>query len=203
MAIYGTKAWWKKHRKPPELLLRKKRVSKPCVRCLMMFLPKKNKVVYCSSSCAKINHPVSEETRRKIALSNTGKTRKIPPFTEEHKRRISEGLKRSGHRPPLQKGAKCHFWKGGVAKKNDLIRHSLEYKQWREAVYKRDNYICVLCGYKGGNKLNADHIKRFSEYPTLRFNLDNGRTLCVDCHRGTENYGNTKKYVNDFATKTS
>lgn len=59
---------------------------------------------------------------------------------------------------------------------------------FRNEVFKRDNYTCQLCGKHGGN-LNADHIKSFSEYPDLRFDLSNGRTLCVPCHRNTDSYG--------------
>lgn len=81
-----------------------------------------------------------------------------------------------------------NFWKGGVNKINLKIRGSLQYRLWRESVFERDNYTCVWCGQRGG-KLNADHIKPFCDYPELRFAIDNGRTLCIPCHRKTDTWG--------------
>lgn len=79
------------------------------------------------------------------------------------------------------------------------LRTSLKYRQWRESVFRRDNWTCQECGQKGG-KLNADHLKRFAHYPELRFDIDNGRTLCEECHRKTKNFGNKK--LNDELLST-
>lgn len=51
--------------------------------------------------------------------------------------------------------------------------------------------VCNTC-QKGG-KLNADHIKRFADFPTLRLDISNGRTLCECCHRQTTTFGNKKQ----------
>ena len=78
---------------------------------------------------------------------------------------------------------------------NIKIRSSLEYKLWRRAVFERDNYNCIWCGNNKGGNLNADHIKSFALYPELRFAIDNGRTLCIDCHKTTESYLKNKNGV--------
>lgn len=72
-------------------------------------------------------------------------------------------------------------WKGGISDENHRIRESTEYKKWRQDVFTRDKYTCRICGLKGAN-LNAHHIKSFSIYPELRFELSNGITLCKECH---------------------
>lgn len=63
-------------------------------------------------------------------------------------------------------------------------RECSSYKEWREAVYQRDDYTCQKCGQRGG-KLNAHHIKSYAKYPDLRLDINNGITLCVDCHKIT------------------
>ena len=98
---------------------------------------------------------------------------------------------------PQISGENNNKWKGGITATNNKIRTSLEYKIWRRSVFERDGYTCVWCNDKGGwskekNKtivLNADHIKPFAKYPEHRFDLDNGRTLCHDCHKTTDTYG--------------
>ncbi|KKM94268.1 hypothetical protein LCGC14_1200140 [marine sediment metagenome] len=65
------------------------------------------------------------------------------------------------------------------------IRYSTEAKEWRKAVFERDDYTCRLCNKKGGY-LEADHIKPFAYFPKLRFELSNGRTLCRKCHDKTK-----------------
>lgn len=86
-------------------------------------------------------------------------------------------------------------WKGGVSTENERQRKSKEYRKWRSDVFQRDDYTCQECNKKGG-RLNADHIKPFAYFKDLRFELSNGRTLCVQCHRKTDTYGlGAKKYA--------
>ena len=116
---------------------------------------------------------VSDETIRKIKIK-----RATQVFTDERNKKISES----------HKGSKHWNWQGGKTKVTMKLRKSREYKFWRTEVFERDDYTCIWCGKKGGD-LNADHIKPFCDYPDLRFNIDNGRTLCIDCHKKTDTYG--------------
>lgn len=53
-------------------------------------------------------------------------------------------------------------------------------KDWSVAVKARDGK-CMCCG--ATTALVAHHIKPKSQYPELKFDVDNGQTLCVDCHK--------------------
>lgn len=59
-------------------------------------------------------------------------------------------------------------------------------KEWVESVFKRDDHTCKECNTRGG-KLNAHHILPFRHWkdPQHSLNIQNGITLCEDCHRET------------------
>ena len=58
------------------------------------------------------------------------------------------------------------------------------YKKWRKDVYARDGYKCQLGlpNCKRDKRLQAHHIKTWSKYPSLRLEVNNGITLCSECH---------------------
>jgi len=102
-------------------------------------------------------------------------------------------------------GDKHWNYKGNSLLKN-TIRSSFEMRQWRSDVFQRDSYTCQLCGQKSGD-IEAHHIKSFSQIlednniKTIEqalecqelWNINNGQTLCLKCHKKTNNYGGRKK----------
>ena len=62
-----------------------------------------------------------------------------------------------------------------------MVRNSSQYVEWRTNVFNRDNYTCQKCGKRGGD-LEAHHLYPFAEFPEKRFLVDNGVTLCCECH---------------------
>ena len=104
-------------------------------------------------------------------------------------------------------GSNHHNWKGGKTKLSFQIRNSAEYSFWRMSVFKRDFFTCQHCGAKNkkGEKyiFDADHIYPFSkildDYNITSieeaisceklWDIENGRTLCRDCHKKTETWG--------------
>ena len=65
---------------------------------------------------------------------------------------------------------------------NDTLdRSKKEYKIWRNEVFRRDDFRCAICGDE--TNIEAHHIKPFLKYPDLRFDVNNGITLCRNCHK--------------------
>ena len=132
----------------------------------------------------------TDEHRKNIANSKKGIS-KIYRSEETRLRSISKlkiGPWKGKSRPEIT-GEKHYLWKGGKCRTE---RHSLmqkaEYTSWRRSVFERDLFTCQHCKVKGG-RLEADHIKPWASFPLLRYEISNGRTLCVSCHRKTPTWG--------------
>lgn len=57
-----------------------------------------------------------------------------------------------------------------------------QYVNWRKQVYQRDKYTCQWPNCNSKKKLNAHHIKTWASFPGLRFDVNNGITLCKYHH---------------------
>ena len=171
--------------------------------------------IYCSMECRKIGRgakisqsqkgrpgykPSPEGLARRIA-ANLGRVpwNKGKHWSAEHQAIRCAALRKSEklkvHLDFLHakfRGSQSPHWKGGITPENKVARGSLQCRMWRRRVFKRDNYTCQICGNRGG-ELHADHIKPFSLHPELRWELTNGRTLCITCHRETPTYGRMRK----------
>jgi len=105
------------------------------------------------------------------------------PLTVEHREKIKLGS---------PKGEKHYNWKGGITPINKKLRDSSEYKLWRKKIFERDNWTCVWCKDNKGGNLQAHHIKSWAKYPELRYEINNGITLCDLCHSKTDNFSHRK-----------
>jgi 5-methylcytosine-specific restriction endonuclease McrA len=116
------------------------------------------------------------------------------------------GLKSMVQNHDYKKGSVNPNWKGGTTPLRQKISSLQAYKDWRKSVYKRDDYTCQSCK-KRGVFLNADHIKPYSQIIAENgiidveqaksclelWDISNGRTLCVGCHRQTSTYGGNSR----------
>ena len=80
-----------------------------------------------------------------------------------------------------QRGIPLDEFDGFSTTEQHMARNNTYYKEWVRKVFDRDNYTCQCCGKRGSN-LNAHHLYNFSDYPDLRYDINNGITLCEACH---------------------
>lgn len=126
------------------------------------------------------------------------------------KRRVKEEIKGKFNpqfgKPKFNRRGENHSnWQGGTTGIGKMIRNCIEYKDWRMKILKRDNFTCQICKIRGGGvKLNVDHFPKalavlivenniykesdINNYFEL-WEISNGRTLCLECHKKTETWG--------------
>jgi hypothetical protein len=94
------------------------------------------------------------------------------PLSEEHKRKIGEA----------HKGIKHWNWQGGISNRDIHSLNNPRYKKWRTDVFTRDNFKCRVADSDCDGGLQAHHISRWSDYPELRYDVNNGICLCRAHH---------------------
>ena len=91
-----------------------------------------------------------------------------------------------GIKMPDRCGANHHYWTPDrtKAKEKRNLRRSLEWTAWRSEIFERDLYTCKECGISGVY-LEPHHIIPIREDETKIFDVNNGITLCRNCHMKT------------------
>lgn len=148
----------------------------------------------------------SEATKAKMSQTHQGKV-----MSTQSREKMSQARagKYAGVNHPLygqtredMKGENNPNWNGGVTPLHKQIRETIQYKQWRHACFDRDAYTCQLCGQRGGD-LHVDHITTYASIIANHqitsvetaiackqlWDVGNGRTLCIACHKKTDTYG--------------
>lgn len=173
---------------------KQKQVSKKCLFCHNSFTDRESligKRKFCSQKCRNL------WGRGRKMDTRGGKIRKICFRCEKeftcwrYERERKYCSKKCWHDDlsDKQSGKGNPNWKGGISPRP---LNSRRYREWRKAVFERDDYKCVKCGYSGGRILNAHHKKDWSMFPELRYNVSNGETLCINCHKLTKSFGRKK-----------
>lgn len=175
----------KKGSKNPHLYKAKKRLCIVCESEYRAIKDNKNyKQKYCSKECW---------NKRARLVNNCGFCSSEIVTSKSINKKYCNLKCRNEDYKERMKGDKSHFWLGGKTRESKLKRTCAAYKEWRAAVFARDNFTCVFCGVKD-RTIEADHIKAQSEYPELIYKVNNGRTLCHECHKETDNYGYKQRW---------
>ena len=154
----------------------------------------------------------TQETKDKLSKMKIGNTNgfkkghqrnKGKILTEEHKKKCSLSLK---GKKPWNTGLKgkgiCVAWNKGKKHSQETIRKMIEtrtikdrsllkkednrigaiYQDWRLFILKRDQHRCKINNLDCKGRLEVHHILRYSEYPELRLDKNNGIVLCKFHH---------------------
>lgn len=181
--------------------MEKDRIIKQCLVCGKNFetrpylIEKRNKGKYCSLACywkSKVGKRYDRGGKLQKVCLECGIDFWIYKGNFHGRKGVGSYCSRKcvGRANAKFRAGKNHWnWKGGISPR---VLSSKKYKEWRLKVFQRDGFKCVLCGYDKGKILEADHIKRWRDYPKLRYVVSNGRALCRPCHMNTKTWGGSK-----------
>ena len=166
---------------------------KTCGKDMKVFLSRllRGRGKYCSSKCFHIYLSKKIRTGKIIKCDYCEKLiYRSPWYLKNHKNNFCSRSCKARYRADKLRGklipelsGKNHWnWKGGITDERTRVWHSKEYQEWRKEVYEKDNYTCQKCGDSSGNNLIPHHIESFADFPKLRFEINNGITLCENCH---------------------
>ena len=190
------------------------RIQVSCHRCGTLFERKPAEAradkLFCSKGCYTqyLSETAHKQKLKTAQCACCGEDITRHPSQFEDRQHVYCSVEcKNKHNGELRSGANHPRWNPNLTKQERQDRRKFaEYREWREQVYKRDNYTCQHCGDDAGGNLNAHHIINYSENDSKRTKVDNGITLCDECHRlFHKTYGyesNTPEQLREFLSNT-
>lgn len=119
---------------------------------------------YCSKECL--------NQIQKITFLGHGN----PFYGKKHTKELKEKL---SLRNRMRIGDRGFRW---IKDRNKIIgpqnRNNPLYKQWRYEIWLRDNFKCKIGNPDCCGRIEAHHILPWKDFPELRYEINNGITLC-------------------------
>lgn len=180
-----------------------------CVECGKEFtrngndVHRNSKLHFCTVTCSNRYYNRKRNLSKDYNCDYCGELFKIKESQKKNYKNIYCSVScKNKHHSELMAGENCPRQNPNLTDEERLIkRKTQEYAEWRTSVFKRDNFKCIRCGGRGSS-LNAHHILNHSEHKDLRLDINNGITLCVECHKEFhKKYGwtnNNEKQLKDF-----
>lgn len=105
--------------------------------------------------------------------------KKRPPFSKEHKEKISESHKGDKNPSWGKRGEKSlkYIKDRTLLKKTDHRANTANW-EWKRQCKKRDKNKCRIADGNCKGQLEIHHILSYKEYPELRYDINNGITMC-------------------------
>lgn len=141
---------------------------------------------FCSKICGykykSYGYEWTEKQREAVSVRMTG-----VKLSEEHKKKIGDfwrGKKFSPERKAqhllvVKRGVESPVWIQDRTKlKRDNRRNDSAYQVWRKEVWLRDGFLCRITTDDCKGRIEVHHILSWREYPELRYQINNGITLC-------------------------
>ena len=106
-------------------------------------------------------------------------------MSEETKEKIRRYAIENGVQPPIGRKQNHSQWikdRTKVKGRHERTFHDPCYKYWRWEVYSRDGFKCRIANESCVGRIEAHHILGWKSYPELRYETNNGITLCHAHH---------------------
>ena len=124
---------------------------------------------------------VRENVLLKLKNAHLGKK-----FSIEHRQKIIASLPRGENHHWFGKdhsGEKSFRWiQDRDTIKKDNLRNDYAYQEWRMKIWMRDGFKCRIVNNDCYGRIEAHHILGWSSHPELRYQINNGITLCHAHH---------------------